>query len=67
MDTVGSNGVIICRDKERNRKYQVYHAHYLNAKQITLRKFVIYFRNRNENKTVWLHKLYLIQKYISGK
>ena len=23
MDTVGSNGVIICNDKERNRKYQV--------------------------------------------
>ena len=25
LDTVASNGVIVCKDKERNRKYQVKH------------------------------------------
>ena len=25
LDTIGSNGVVICHDKERQRKYQVFH------------------------------------------
>ena len=36
LDTVASNGVIVCKDKERNRKYQVKQKSCKSFKEIIL-------------------------------